>query len=70
MAKISAALGRLDRAGVPYISVLTDPTTGGVTQASPCWAISTSRAKALSASPVRVSSRRQFGSGSAWVSTQ
>jgi acetyl-CoA carboxylase carboxyl transferase subunit beta len=31
MAKISAALGRLDRAGVPYISVLTDPTTGGVT---------------------------------------
>jgi acetyl-CoA carboxylase carboxyl transferase subunit beta len=31
MAKISAALGRLDRAGVPYLSVLTDPTTGGVT---------------------------------------
>jgi acetyl-CoA carboxylase carboxyl transferase subunit beta len=31
MAKISAALGRLDRAGVPYIAVLTDPTTGGVT---------------------------------------
>jgi acetyl-CoA carboxylase carboxyl transferase subunit beta len=31
MAKISAALGRLDRTGVPYISVLTDPTTGGVT---------------------------------------
>jgi acetyl-CoA carboxylase carboxyl transferase subunit beta len=31
MAKISAALGKLDRAGVPYISVLTDPTTGGVT---------------------------------------
>ena len=31
MAKIAAALGRLDRAGVPYISVLTDPTTGGVT---------------------------------------
>jgi acetyl-CoA carboxylase carboxyl transferase subunit beta len=31
MAKISAALGRMDRAGVPYISVLTDPTTGGVT---------------------------------------
>jgi len=31
MAKICAALGRLDRAGVPYISVLTDPTTGGVT---------------------------------------
>ena len=31
MAKISAALGRLDRAGVPYLSLLTDPTTGGVT---------------------------------------
>jgi acetyl-CoA carboxylase carboxyl transferase subunit beta len=31
MAKISAALGRLDDAGLPYISVLTDPTTGGVT---------------------------------------
>ncbi len=31
MAKISAALARLDRAGVPFISVMTDPTTGGVT---------------------------------------
>jgi acetyl-CoA carboxylase carboxyl transferase subunit beta len=31
MAKISAALGRLDRAGLPYVSILTDPTTGGVT---------------------------------------
>jgi acetyl-CoA carboxylase carboxyl transferase subunit beta len=31
MAKVSAALARLDRASVPYISVLTDPTTGGVT---------------------------------------
>lgn len=31
LAKISAALGRLDEARVPYISVLTDPTTGGVT---------------------------------------
>jgi acetyl-CoA carboxylase carboxyl transferase subunit beta len=31
LAKISAALGRLDKAKVPYISVLTDPTTGGVT---------------------------------------
>jgi acetyl-CoA carboxylase carboxyl transferase subunit beta len=31
MAKISAALGKLDDAGIPYISVLTDPTTGGVT---------------------------------------
>lgn len=30
MAKTSAALGRLAEAGVPYISVLTDPTTGGV----------------------------------------
>ena len=31
MAKISSALARLDDAGLPYISVLTDPTTGGVT---------------------------------------
>jgi acetyl-CoA carboxylase carboxyl transferase subunit beta len=31
MAKISAALARLDEAKIPYISVLTDPTTGGVT---------------------------------------
>lgn len=31
MAKISAALARLDDAQLPYISVLTDPTTGGVT---------------------------------------
>jgi acetyl-CoA carboxylase carboxyl transferase subunit beta len=31
MAKTSAALARLDRAGLPFLSVLTDPTTGGVT---------------------------------------
>jgi acetyl-CoA carboxylase carboxyl transferase subunit beta len=31
MAKISAALARLDRARLPYLSILTDPTTGGVT---------------------------------------
>ena len=31
MAKIAAALSRLSSAGVPYISVMTDPTTGGVT---------------------------------------
>ena len=31
LAKISSALARLDAAKVPYISVLTDPTTGGVT---------------------------------------
>ncbi len=30
MAKVSAALARLRDAGVPYVSVLTDPTTGGV----------------------------------------
>ncbi len=29
--KTSAAIARLDEAGIPYISVLTDPTTGGVT---------------------------------------
>jgi acetyl-CoA carboxylase carboxyl transferase subunit beta len=31
LAKVSAALARLDEAKVPYISLLTDPTTGGVT---------------------------------------
>jgi acetyl-CoA carboxylase carboxyl transferase subunit beta len=31
LAKVSSALGRLDEARVPFISVLTDPTTGGVT---------------------------------------
>jgi len=31
LAKISAALARLDELRIPYISVLTDPTTGGVT---------------------------------------
>ena len=31
LAKISSALARLDKARVPYISLLTDPTTGGVT---------------------------------------
>jgi acetyl-CoA carboxylase carboxyl transferase subunit beta len=31
MAKVSAALARLDRARLPYVSILTDPTTGGVT---------------------------------------
>lgn len=31
LAKVSAALARLDEARVPFISVLTDPTTGGVT---------------------------------------
>jgi acetyl-CoA carboxylase carboxyl transferase subunit beta len=31
MAKTSAALARLHEAGIPFVSVLTDPTTGGVT---------------------------------------
>src|SRR5690606_20096950 len=31
MAKTSAKLAQLDNAGIPYISLLTDPTTGGVT---------------------------------------
>jgi acetyl-CoA carboxylase carboxyl transferase subunit beta len=31
MAKISAALARLDESGLPFLSLLTDPTTGGVT---------------------------------------
>jgi acetyl-CoA carboxylase carboxyl transferase subunit beta len=31
MAKTSAALSKLKQAGIPFISILTDPTTGGVT---------------------------------------
>ncbi|MEO6815062.1 MAG: acetyl-CoA carboxylase, carboxyltransferase subunit beta [Edaphobacter sp.] len=31
LAKVSAGLARMDDEGIPYISVLTDPTTGGVT---------------------------------------
>src|ERR1700761_4382075 len=31
LAKIASVLGVLDERGIPYISVLTDPTTGGVT---------------------------------------
>ncbi|MEW6363675.1 MAG: acetyl-CoA carboxylase, carboxyltransferase subunit beta [Acidobacteriota bacterium] len=31
LAKISSSLARLDEARIPYISILTDPTTGGVT---------------------------------------
>ena len=31
MAKIAATLARLTEAGIPYISLMTDPTTGGVT---------------------------------------
>jgi acetyl-CoA carboxylase carboxyl transferase subunit beta len=31
LAKVSAALAKLDEARLPYISLLTDPTTGGVT---------------------------------------
>ncbi|HEY2385578.1 MAG TPA: acetyl-CoA carboxylase, carboxyltransferase subunit beta [Candidatus Binatia bacterium] len=30
MAKLTVALGRLRAAGIPYVSILTDPTTGGV----------------------------------------
>lgn len=30
MAKVAAALARLDEAGLPFLSILTDPTTGGV----------------------------------------
>jgi acetyl-CoA carboxylase carboxyl transferase subunit beta len=31
LAKVSAALARLDEARLPFVSILTDPTTGGVT---------------------------------------
>jgi len=31
LAKVSAGLARMDDEGIPYVSVMTDPTTGGVT---------------------------------------
>ena len=31
MAKIAGALARLSEAGIPYVSIMADPTTGGVT---------------------------------------
>ena len=37
MAKTSAALAHLQAAGLPYVSVLTDPTTGGVSASLECW---------------------------------
>jgi acetyl-CoA carboxylase carboxyl transferase subunit beta len=36
MAKTSAAAGHMDKAGLPYIVVLTDPTTGGVYASYAC----------------------------------
>ena len=40
MAKISAVLARLHEAKIPYVSIMTHPTTGGVTRATRLWAIS------------------------------
>ncbi len=37
LAKVSAALARLDEEKLPYLSVLTDPTTGGVTASFAMW---------------------------------
>ena len=58
MAKTSAILTRLGDAGLPFISVLTDPTMGGVS-ASPCSATSSlpNRARS-SASQARASSNK------------
>lgn len=39
MAKTSARLARLADAGLPYISVMTDPTTGVLRQVMQCWAM-------------------------------
>ena len=36
MAKTSAAAGKLDKAGIPFIVVLTDPTTGGTYASYAC----------------------------------
>ncbi len=37
MAKTSAAIKRHGEAGLLYATILTDPTTGGVTASLPCW---------------------------------
>ena len=58
MAKICGALARLDRARLPYISVLTDPTTGGVT-ASFAMLGDLNIARAESADRVRRSARHR-----------
>ena len=59
MAKISAALMRLDEARLPYISVLTDPTTGGVTASYAMLGdLNIAEPGALSALPARASSSR------------
>ena len=42
LAKTSAKLAQLADAGLPYISLCTDPTTGGTTAHMLCWAISIS----------------------------
>ena len=56
-AKISAALAKLDEARVPYVSVLTDPTTGGVTAASaPTWSIASARSPTAPSAATRRSS--------------
>ena len=47
MAKTSAALAKLQERGLPYISVLTDPTMGGVSAAWRCWVIQRAEPKAL-----------------------
>ncbi len=60
LAKVSAALARLDEEKLPYISVLTDPTP-----ASPCSATSTSANPARSsASPAHASLNRPSGKSS------
>jgi acetyl-CoA carboxylase carboxyltransferase component len=65
MAKISAALARLDRAQLPYISVLTDPTTGGVTASFAMLGdVNIADPGRSSASPARASSSRRSGRSS------
>ena len=58
MAKTSAALARLQERRLPYVSVLTDPTTGGCLRAWECSGTSTSP------SPVRSSASPDPGSSS------
>ncbi len=60
MAKTSAALARLSDAKIPFISVMTDPTTGGWPRASPCSATSSYPSPGLSSAlPDPASSSRR-----------
>ena len=71
MAKTSAALAKMQERGLPYISVLTDPTMGGVSASFAMLGdLNIAEPKALSALPVRVLSNRPFAKTAARIPAQ